>query len=108
MAFTWANVNWDMKILLKCTGAKRSPHEETYDENLLSETDDPQPGYFNRRGHAACTRRHDPPQQDPFIGTYADWPRVGFAIHLPIHPSVAQFDNLLAIHIRGDDPDGNG
>ncbi|MEC8462678.1 MAG: phytanoyl-CoA dioxygenase family protein [Pseudomonadota bacterium] len=38
----------------------------------------------------------------------ADWPRVGFAIHFTttdVHQT--QFANPLAIHIRGDDPEGN-
>lgn len=38
----------------------------------------------------------------------ADWPRVGFAIHYAASDvKQAQFDNALAIHVRGEDPQGN-
>ncbi len=38
----------------------------------------------------------------------ADWPRIGFAIHLcAASVRQTQFDNALAIHLRGQDRDGN-
>ena len=89
------------------------PHEETYDEkNLLSRgqtirnldistaVDMPlAPGQMSIH-HNKTIHSSEP--------NNADWPRVGFAIHFA-DSSVrqAQFDNPLAIHIRGDDPDGN-
>lgn len=103
-----------MKILPGThTGPAILPHEETFDQNnLLSRGQtirdiDPstavemplEPGqmsiHHNKTVHSSEPNR-------------ADWPRVGFAIHLAA-ASVrqTQFDSPLAIRLRGNDPDGN-
>ena len=94
-------------------GAAILPHEETYDKNnLLSRGQtirdiDPstavemplKPGQMSIH-HNKTIHSSEP--------NNADWPRVGFAIHFA-DSSVrqAQFENPLAIHIRGEDSDGN-
>ena len=94
-------------------GAAILPHDETYDKNnLLARGQtirdiDPstavemplKPGQMSIH-HNKTIHSSEP--------NNADWPRVGFAIHFA-DSSVrqAQFDNPLAIHIRGEDSDGN-
>ncbi len=115
VAFTRANAESGCMKILPGThrGEAILPHEETYDEkNLLSRgqtirdldistaVDMPlAPGQMSIH-HNKTIHSSEP--------NNADWPRVGFAIHFA-NSSVrqAQFDNPLAIHIRGDDPDGN-
>jgi len=115
VAFTRANAESGcMKIIPGShKGEAILPHEETFEENnLLSrgqtirDIDNAaavemplEPGQMSIH-HNKTIHSSEP--------NNADWPRVGFAIHFAA-ASVrqAQFDNALAIHIRGEDPDGN-
>ena len=115
VAFTPANAaSGCMKIIPGShTGPAILPHEETYDENNLlargqtingldtsTATDMPlAPGQMSIH-HNKTIHSSEP--------NNADWPRIGYAIHFAAcSVRQVQFDNPLAIHIRGEDPDGN-
>ncbi len=115
VAFTEANeLSGCMKII---PGSHRGeailPHEETYDpNNLLSRGQtirdiDEGKAVAMPLKPGQCSIHHNKTihSSEP---NNADWPRVGFAIHFA-DSSVrqAQFDEALAIHIRGEDPEGN-
>ena len=115
VAFTEANSKAGcMKIIPGShTGPSILPHDETYDTNNLlvrgqtirdvdetSATEMPlKPGQISIH-HNKTIHSSEP--------NAADWPRVGYAIHFAAsNVRQAQFKNALAIHIRGDDPEGN-
>ena len=114
LAFTDATPeNGCMKVLPGSHQWPDQQHVETYDENnLLSRgqtirdldtsaaTDMPlEPGQMSIH-HNKTIHSSEP--------NNADWPRVGFAIHFAASSvRQAQFDDAMAIHIRGEDPDGN-
>ena len=89
------------------------PHDETFDaNNLLSRGQtirdlDPSTAVEMplRAGQFSVHHNKTIHSSEP---NNADWPRIGFAIHFAA-TSVrqVQFDNALAIHVRGSDPDGN-
>lgn len=89
------------------------PHDETFDaNNLLSRGQtirdlDPSTAVEMplRAGQFSIHHNKTIHSSEP---NNADWPRIGFAIHFAA-TSVrqVQFDNALAIHVRGSDPDGN-
>ena len=95
------------------TGEAILPHDETYDpNNLLSRGQtirdlDPSAAIEMplKAGQFSVHHNKTIHSSEP---NNADWPRIGFAIHFAA-TSVrqAQFDDALAIHIRGNDPEGN-
>ena len=115
VAFTHASTEAGcMKIIPGShTGPAILPHEETYEkDNLLvrgqtirdvdttAATEMPlKPGQMSIH-HNKTIHSSEP--------NNADWPRVGYAIHFAASGvRQTQFDNALAIHIRGKDPDIN-
>tara|TARA_Y100001934_G_C12375301_1_gene788839 strand:+ start:2623 stop:3438 length:816 start_codon:yes stop_codon:yes gene_type:complete len=115
VAFTRANSEAGcMKILPGShKGNAILPHEETYDKNnLLSRgqtiRDLDTSGAMEMALEPGQISIHHNKTIHSSEPNNADWPRVGFAIHFAdSNVRQAQFDNPLAIHIRGEDPLGN-
>ena len=115
VAFTEANeLAGCMKIIPGThMGAAILPHEDTFDpNNLLSRgqtiRDVDIAKAVSMPLHAGQFSIHHNKTIHSSEPNNADWPRIGFAIHFAAsNVKQVQFDNALAIHCRGSDPDGN-